>query len=375
MRFATHKTGLGAAMAALLTFAAAGSHGQTPNDSIDVFTAYAVPVDAEAESTAKAREAALAEGQREGLLSVLRRLTLAEDWQRLPPVTSDGAAALVESIQVEDEKSSAVRYLASLTIEFRDDGVRQMLRAAGLPFTESRAQATLVLPVYERDGRSLLFDEDNPWLAAWSAYRAPPGRLFPLVVPIGDLEDIANLDAATALAGEQAALSRVSARYGATNVLVVQAVSAGGRLALNLRWFGPTRRETEDSAVPATGEATDEAALLARAVEDTAAALEERWKRDTLRSAGGAEQRLDARLPIESLQDWIAARQRLGRNGMINRVEVASMTRDSVQLAIHFQGEPEQLALSLAQNDLVLVDEGGGWLLTLRRDAGSGRRE
>ena len=177
-----------AVFAAALVLSAECASAQGTNVNADLFTAYANPVDAEAETAAKAREIALIKGQRQGLAMVLRRLTLASDWAHLPKITDSRIGSMVDGIQVEDEKTSPTRYLANLIVEFRKDDVRSLLRFANLPFTETRARTTLVLPILNAEGSPLLFADDNPWLAAWAAHEVSYGAMFPLVIPIGDLE-------------------------------------------------------------------------------------------------------------------------------------------------------------------------------------------
>jgi len=359
-------------MLAVLALATAEARAQAAPGAGDVFTAYGVPVDVEARTAAEARDIALVQGQRLGLAMVLRRLTLAEDWPRLPAPPEAEIAAMVDSIQVSEEKTSSIRYLGKLIIEFKSERVRQLLRRAALPFTESRARPTLVLPVLRRAGSDLLFEEENAWLRAWAMHQAPPDSLFPLLIPIGDLEDIATIDAGLALRGDAAAMQRISARYGATNVLVAAAALTANGLDLGLQWHGPLRAPRESQNLTAGTEPPDE--LMRRAVVEIAGALEERWKRETLLQFG-QEAKLSARLPVSGLQEWVTVRRLLARNGMVRRFEVASVSRESVQLWLHYLGAPEQLATSLAQDNLQLVNESGLWVLSLHGSAGSAAKE
>jgi len=375
-RFAMLKSRPRAPLAAIAGLVLALAAAPAPAQEGDLFTAYAIPIDAEAKTAAEARDVALLAGQREALRAVLRRLTLAEDWGRLPTLPNAEIVAMVAALQFENEKTSSVRYLADLTVEFKKDQVRSLLRASNLAFTETRARPTLALPVLEFGGNRLLFD-DNPWLLAWAGQDVARGVMFPIVVPIGDLEDIAIVDAERALAGDATALAAIAERYRTTNVLVVAAslVESTGAKALDLerRWHGPLRSGTEVSSLRAGAEEGTEA-LLARAVAETLRDLEERWKRETLLQFD-QEQRLSVRVPIEGLPDWIEVRRRIGRNGMVRKFEVASITRQAVQLYIDYLGDPRQLAVSLAQEELELIEEGGFWILNLRRGTGGTARE
>src|SRR6185369_10293232 len=67
-----------------------------------------------------------------------------------------------------------------------------------------------------------LFEDRNPWREAW-AKRPPRDTLMPIVVPLGDLKDIADLDAKQAMAGDVRRLEALARRYGATDTAVAVA--------------------------------------------------------------------------------------------------------------------------------------------------------
>ncbi len=182
-----------------------------------------------------AREAARIDGQRRAFRMLLERLTIAADHPRLPRVGDQQLTDMVRDFEVASERSSAVRYLATYTFRFRPDAVRTLLRDAGIPFAETVSKPVIVLAVLRRDDRTLLWDDPNPWRAAWSA-RAGAGGLVPLVVPSGDAADGAAIDPDQALAADRAALGRIAARYGGGDVLIAAATQRpSGALQTNLR--------------------------------------------------------------------------------------------------------------------------------------------
>ncbi len=164
----------------------------------EVFTVTDVRVDATAKTAAAARETALAEGERRALGRLLARLTLRADQARLPVLERSQIAALVRNFEVEEEKTSSVRYLAKLTIRFKRKALRRLLRAHDIPFAETLSKPVLVLPVYEVADALALWDDPNPWREAWARQPKRDG-LVPLVVPLGDLSDIADIGAEQAL--------------------------------------------------------------------------------------------------------------------------------------------------------------------------------
>ena len=81
----------------------------------DVFTVSGIPVDQTANTASAARAAAFRRGQRDALATLLRRLTLRADHERLPAVEKERLDFMVQALEVADEKTSDVRYLAGLS--------------------------------------------------------------------------------------------------------------------------------------------------------------------------------------------------------------------------------------------------------------------
>lgn len=360
---------------ALAAFLAGPAAAQAPNGAaapaapIEVFAVAGVAVDATAATAAAARTTAIADGEARAFRRLLERLTLAADRARLPAADLARLDELVQDIAIADERTSATRYIARLTVRFRPDGIRSLLREAGIPFSETASKPLLVVPVLEQGGGRRLWEEPNPWREAWAAREQGDG-LVRILAPIGDLADVTAIDAEKAAAGDENALAAIAGRYGLSDTLVALASLANDTppvLQVSLQRFGAggPRYVVETFA---GGEDAD--ALMRAAVAGIAERLEESWKRETLLRFD-AESSLSARVPIESLSDWIAVRDRLARVAEVRRVEVAQLTRRDAQVVLHHLGSPQQLQLALAQRDLELGQSDGFWTLRLAKAPGS----
>ena len=151
-----------------------------------------VQVDATAESAAAARNEALASGEREAFHRLIRRLTMRENYNRLPNPDRATISTYVRDFSVSDEKTSSVRYLAKMHVRFRSRDIRQLLSEFGIPFTETISKPVLVIPVLERNGSYSLWEETNDWRLLWSNLSSND-RMAPLMHPIGDLTDISKI--------------------------------------------------------------------------------------------------------------------------------------------------------------------------------------
>ena len=336
----------------------------------DVFVVEDVEVDATADDANAAREIALAAGMRAAYHRLLRRLTPRSFYDRHGEPEGNMVAALVYGIKVGNERTSSTRYLASLTISFQREAVRAMLRTQGIPFAETASKPLLVLPVFSAAGAELLWDDPNPWRAAWGSVR---GRdtLLPLVIPNGDLTDVALIGAGQAVAGNRGQIAAIAGRYGVEDALVAFAslsteiASRTQTINVTLRRFGPGgERTTVESFRGRPQEAL--ADLLARSVDDIAIRLEEQWKADTLLETG-AEARLAATIPIADLAEWIAIRARLEQAPEVTKIVLSDISRSAAHIEVGFFGAPERLALALAQRDLQLLAEDGFWVIRLTK--------
>src|SRR5487761_1330121 len=210
-----------------LVLMAVAAQAQTPSTVASVYTVANVPVDATAASADAAREAARLQGERAAYNILMARLTQASDANRLPPVSDTALSDLIQGFEVANERHSAVRYLANYTFHFRPDAIRQLLRRAGVPFAETPSKPLVVLPVFDSGGTATLWEDPNPWRAVWNERNAPAG-LVPLVMPFGGAEDIAAIDAKSAISGDNAALVTIAKRYDDADVLVARAVVTSG---------------------------------------------------------------------------------------------------------------------------------------------------
>ncbi|MFM2130420.1 MAG: hypothetical protein RL477_1966 [Pseudomonadota bacterium] len=349
----------------------------------EAFTVRSVAVDATADTAARARDQALAAGQLAAFNRLLARLTLASDRDKLPAISTEAVSDLVRDFEVADEKTSAVRYLALLTVRFKPDAVRGLLRERGAGFAETRSRPLLVLPVYELVGALSLWDEPNPWREAWARVRSPDG-LVPVVRANGDLQDVALIGAEQAVRGDDKRLAAIAARHGASDVLVARASmrypdsarpaeGSGPWLQVTLSRFGTTQLEQTrvEAFYPEGGESLQ--ATLERAAVAIAEQIQENWKRNNrLRFDTGDE--LTVEVPLASLAQWIDIKSRLEKISFIRRSDLILLNRKGARVRLNFMGDEEQLRLALLQSDLTI--ERGATALILRSGApreGAGR--
>lgn len=350
----------------------------------DVYTVSGVPIDATAASSRVARDQAIATGELRAARLLLERLALRRDYARLPQINATDLNGLIEGFSVSNERTSAVRYLADLTVTFKPEAVRNLMAQSGIAIAETPSRPVLVLPVWrdEAGGGLKLFDETNPWRDAWMRIATGKG-LVPLLTPLGDVADLNAISADQAASGNAAALGAIAQRYNVGDVIVAVAVGdpanqtisqlivtrytiGGGRSTVNVS----PRRPPE--ALLATALAISQEVEEAWKVGTTSPVAQggdRPWSPDSGNQPAGGDVPmpvLAVRVPVTQLSEWLAIRKRLNDVPQIKKVDVNSLGVDGASVMLSYVGTEQQLQASLAQSDLVLSNDGGFWILRAR---------
>jgi hypothetical protein len=325
----------------------------------DAFAVRGLDVDVTASGAASAKEQALLEAEKAGFRRMLERLTAPADHAKLPNVDP---LQYVRDVAIEQERSSQVRYIATLTVRYNPVAVKKLLRDAGLKYAEPRPRPVVIVPVFKSQGggRPVLWDDPNPWRAAWVAQGT--GALVPLVVPTGDTADLAALTVEKALVQDAAGMGALGARFRTPDVVValatVNAAGTGIDVALNgavgvLKPF--------DSKSYVIGDGGLDAGLRAAAA-DIGQLMDVTYKQGNLLAFDRAAT-MAAMVPLRGLDDWAAVRERLGRVPLVRRWEIVSLSREEAALILHTLGEPDQVKSTLAAAGLALDWGDGFWIM------------
>ncbi len=334
-----------------------------------VFTVEDLPVDQRAATEVAAKDAAIAEGRQRALALLLQRLTLPEDWSRLPSVPAAESERMIRNISFSDEKIGGGRYLANITYRFRPSDVRPVLTGAGIPYSETASRPMVVLPILESPAGTKLWDEGNLWFDAWRTVE-PMDGLAPLVVPLGDLSDVSAIGLQQALAGEPEAIGRIAGKYRAGGALAVVArptpVPGGGTgLTVTVTGYGRGWETTSfvETVSPVAGESPED--LYARSAKLAATAVERYWKQANLISAAQGERRIAVTVPLSDLRAWLSVQQKLSKLVIVRRTDIKELTITAAELEIFYTGGLAQLRRGLSQQNLGLAQqpEDGRWLL------------
>jgi hypothetical protein len=358
------------ALVALLALSAsliAAGPNEARAQSADVFTIGGIEIDTTGENDLDAKRTGVAEAKAQAFSDLIARLTLEGTQDQLAVPSPDRLEFLIRDVTFDQEKFGGGRYLAELTVRFQPEAVRDLLQREGIAFAETKSRPLAVVPILQQpSGNSVLWGGANPWMAAW--VEAPPAQgLVPVLAPIGDLDDIAAIDARMALGGDKGALGAYAGRYEAGGAVVAQAQPSGNGSAMTVSVMvsapGWDPVSTVLSVQGGTGEEAE--TIYQRGVAAVIALLEEEWTRANLLRYDRAATVLAIRVPLAGLQDLVAVRGALEGAPPVKRVKLTRVTTGEADMDIEFVGDIYQLQTALVQGGLTLdlSDDATSWLV------------
>ncbi len=324
----------------------------------DLYTVRGVKVDVTDENAVKAREQAFEDAQSIAFSTLARRMLSDSAQAAMEMPAPETIAALVQDFELTGEKMAANRYIGTYTFRFREKAVERFFDMRGQSYTDVASKPILVLPFYQWGARTFLWG-DNPWMKAWQTGKFSDS-LVPVIAPIGDLEDLRDIEERDALTLDRRAVESLQIRYGAGDVISLLAVPArnvsDGRIfAVDVHMYGMGDGQPAylNSLRVEIAPRDTEKAVFSRAAGQVRGYLHRDWKRRTV-AAPEQDQTLRAIVRIRRMSDWVGIRKDLERVQGLGGVSVVSVNPAQALIDITFRGSQDRLRLALAQEDLAL---------------------
>jgi hypothetical protein len=360
------------ALAAFIALAMAGPClAQSDNG---IYAVGDVAVDITADSAVHARDQALAQAQRDALKQLLERLSV--DQSLMTKADDDTVAALVQNFEVQNERSSAVRYIGTFTVQFRPNAVREWLAKNNASFSETASKPVIVLPVLNSDGHPVLWERRTKWWTAWENVHG--GGLVPIIMPAGGLEDNSTIGTEQAVSGDTDAIKALIDKYQVDGAVVAQLDTdpdkPGSEIRVDVFRYDADGKPADPVhlSLPAPGNKAALDAALVEAVREVRRGLEGNWKQSLVKTAApvsaspgpaapsaaaidATAARIDVTVPINSLAEWELIKRKLGSIPTIEDSRIVTMTRTTAVIDLGFRGTTEQLENDLARQQLALT--------------------
>lgn len=331
--------------------AAAQTSSISPTTSRDeIFVVRDIYVDATGDTTALAREQAFADGRAVAFSQLVSRLAVDSSQLDEDTLTDEDITSLLQAFEVNDERTTTGRYIASLTFAFDPGAVRRLLQSRLVDFTETVSKPVLVIPIFRSAQGTRLWDSPNPWMDAWLDF-FDTERLVPVVVPFGDLADVADISIPEALTGDQESLRKIADRYEAGDAIVALAEPFDGGLSVTLNRYSEAGAPSVETVLVPSADSLD--SLLTAGVQQSTETIEAEWRERT-RVRPADSNSLAVLVPVVVAADWFQTQARLARVPTITATKIISLSATEAVLEFEFIGSETQLQTALAQQNLAL---------------------
>ena len=367
---------LGLCLALGLMAAPAQADDDTP------YTVSKIDVDITAKNADAAKAKAMADAQKRGIDTVLRRVVPFSFSAKLPDLQPQQVETLVNGMAIRKEQYSTTRYIATLDVIFNEQGVKELLTSLGIPTSEERAPMISVLPLVI-DGNKVK-SVNEPWRQAWLDLDLTHG-----LTPANVLQPRPELEAGmvrAVLAGDAGAFAAVQRDYGSAPLIIAVGQKVeGGRFVTRLAGtdgVGRINYGRSDKLSGTAPKAVQDAASFAYAV------LENRWK--ATRAApdpvaapvnyeeggtpppqaapqqGEPGRLVTAVVVFAGLKEWQQIRGRLAQVPGLQRLEVNSLSARTASITFDYAGSLGHLQQVLGQSGFSFENREEAFVLRAR---------
>jgi hypothetical protein len=337
-------------LAALCAFAPGAASAQGAN----VYAVSGVYVDETAADAATAQQAAFAAAQRIAFERLVRRLTIPEELAGRGPLQMDAAGVerMVLSVDVEDQRRSATRYVGRLTVRFDPSSVRTLLRQNNLTVVDTRTAPVLIVPASVVDTRP---ETAALWREVWTQ-----GGFGDELVPLSAApEGLQGAPAWDASAEYARAAGAASALYATLRVQGSTATAALVEVDAN------ARRDRGEVAARINGaEPAALRAALASLAEQASLRIQNEWK-GRLATGAGQRARVSASALYQNQRQWEQIKDGLegAAQTLISEIRIEAVGREGALVSFSFVGDRNQLVTELARRGVSLEETGQGPVL------------
>ncbi|MBP6985775.1 MAG: DUF2066 domain-containing protein [Alphaproteobacteria bacterium] len=336
--------------------------------SSDIYTVENVVVDVKAESAVAAEQKAVLEARMKAFSMLIERLVPEDQRGRLSPLSAEAIEPFVDGFEVKSQKNSKVRYMATMTFYFDGKAVQQYLGKQTVAAVESSAQPLVVVPVFIDKGGIFLWGEQNPWLEAWSK-REHLSKVTPIVVPLGDLKDIAIVDGKQIIDGEISGVRELSRRYGGAGVVIVilrrDSTSLESAMSYEARVLGINGDERSIAGPNAVTSPGDPSKQFNQAIDAIIQKIESHARNQVKSTPVDAQGLLLAVVPLNDAGSWMKIQQILNSSSEIQRMTVKGLSRRQATVEINYRGTIASLESALHARGLKLEQlDGQKWVIT-----------
>ncbi len=317
-----------------------------------------VNVDVTDSNASLARERAMNEANRAAIVEVAKRITTVEGAIRLGSMTDEQLINFIKEISVNSEKTSNIRYIASLRVVLNEGMLRQYMEERQIPILANDETRILIIPVFREseNDKALLWEGDNLWRLAWE--NTPRNNQTKFISLAASGTNYMLMDANKAVTMDGEALNKLMLVNGADDVYVLEATYADTE-GLTIQ---ATSYKGDRQTINVTGDRNLGIELFKDAVEQTKQQLEQHYHEQNLQN-NNQENVQTILFNFTSLSEWIRTEQILKKIPSVQNIETLAMGTNKIQFNLIFNGSFDKLLYALHEQSYSLTEKDGYALL------------
>ena len=318
-----------------------------------------VNIDITAANAAEARDKGMKQAYRSAFLAIAGKSTTEEGMKNLSALTDEQLLNFISEAEVVSEKTSDVRYIATLKIQINDELLKTYMQEQNLPIVIRTASNIIVVPVFREfpGDAPLLWEQNNLWRKAWEQNRNPGSDNNYISLPADGI-NYSALDADKALRLDGLALDTVASHMGTRNIYILDAVYNGIEgLKVTVYPYNGGNPQT----IFVSGDRSPD--LFVKAIPEITKYIDGTIQNQSINMNTAQPSEILVIYNSSGLKDWIATENTIKNMSNVRNVTVDAMGKGKVQFRIALIGTPENLSTALKAHQLNLQNNGGFYTL------------
>jgi len=318
-----------------------------------------VAVSAESTSALAAKDAALASGQLTAFNRLVARLA-PQSFSSLPQLSAEEVLPYVVGVSIENEKTTATKYMGSIAVEFNPSAVKKFLQTENVTYLKAQPPTLLVIPEYVKDGVVLTLESESPLYAALKN-KGSFAPFYQAVVPAGTEDEIALTHQGVAFAAD------LLPRYQKERLMILRLEHEGDDFWQISSSFYPEKNMQHQKVVKrfkfSSGDSSLAAAQMADAVFKS---MEASWRTDTMSSLAD-DQTLYLRIRVNSLSDWLVVENEMKAWSFFEQYTLKGLFLPQILVEATYKGDLETIQQKLQERGWLFNRDASGTSGTLTR--------
>ena len=326
----------------------------------DLYTVSNIPISAELATAKEARSAAIQNGETDAFWVLMKKMVAPENLQLVQMPPEEEIVNWVQHVSLANEKTTATKYMANLTVRFYENKIQDFLTAHQIPFLAQELPSAVVVPVWEKDGKLFVLDEQNPLYTYLKSQTASNGT-DKIVVPTGDLDEMILVREAIENQ-DGASLKKLAERYEVDTALILNVSEGDPTVRVRTRYV-PTEPVLETEKYLTISEAYTRG-LPAQIWKGVLRDRKDLWHKSKMQNFELA-MTFWVQIPIVQLNEWRVIREKLEKANIVKNFAVRGFRPGQVWVTWQYKGTSGELNRQLRALGLYLDagDISGAWVL------------